>query len=243
MNQTITRSFGEFDTGSMLKADSYQELMDKINFRLNQKYSKKSKIKWIWQIQKIYANWEKSKDETYAELHKQLKFTVEAKADWLERKYKNTRLSFHDFEAELWKITYDAIEYHEQSGDIDTEFTLVETLELFWKYRIKDYIKSCLYTEKHSPWYTASSLAANFNQYWKDETPGPEKSYIHKETVTSMFKDNGLTKEERQLLELIYDFPSGSLREWGEELGIKHPETVRRRFISLQKKLEKYNPF
>lgn len=241
-NSLFTNKGTSIDTKKLLKADSYEELKEKIESRLSRKYSK-SKLEYLKGIQAVFEDWEKDKDEIYRELYKRLKFTIETKAKWLERKYSSVRLSFHDFEAELWKITYEAIESYEQAGDIDTEFTLLETLELFWKYRMKDFIRSCLFTRKHSPWYTAASLADNFNEFLPDDSPLPEEQLILNETVTEMFNDSNLTTNERKLLEIIYDKPEGSLRDWGKCLGIDHPETVRRLYNSLKRKLEKFNPY
>lgn len=247
MTSLFTKRGNEIDSKEMLKADSHQELMDKVDSRLNRKYVKSSKIAWVWQIQDVFnkSGYEELTNGNlvgdYDELFKRLRFTIESKANWLEIKYKYTRLSYQDFEAELWKITYDAIEYYEQSGDIDTEFTLLETLELFWKTRIISFIKSCLFTVKHKGWYTSLPLADDFEEFWEDESPNQEDEYLYKETIQEMFNDIELTDEERNLLAVIYDYPSGSLREWGKELGINHPETVRRLFQTLRKKLAKYS--
>jgi hypothetical protein len=242
MNQKLYKKFGEFKKSDILKADSYKELMDKIHTRLNEKYSS-SKVKWIWRIQNAFDNCDyiELDDGNYElhfhELYVLLNQTIKWKAEALERRYKYVRLSYHDFEAKLWEITYDAIEYYDSNHGLDTEFTLLETLELFWKYRMKDYIKSCLFTKKHSPWYTASSLADNFDGFWNDELPIIEG---YKDTVEGMFNDSDLSENERQLLEEIYNNPEGSLRDWGKEIGITHPQTVKRLYQSLQKKLEKY---
>lgn len=245
MKAKLTKNIGEIDVKSMLKADSYEELIDKIDTRLKKKYSS-SKVKWVWKIQRLFENHDVITDENnnmtadYTRIHRMLEFTIQKKAEWYEKRYYSVRLSYHDFEAELWKITYDAIEYYEQSGDIDTEFTLVETLELYWKFRMKDFIKSCLYTEKNKPWYTAAPLADEFDEFWADESLNPEQMYLVKETVTEMFNESSLTEKERLLLTVIYDYPSGSFREWGKEMGINHPETVRRMLKSLQMKINRY---
>lgn len=245
MSAKLTKNFSEIDIREMLKADSYQELIAKIDTRLKKKYSS-SKIKWIWKIQRIFENLDYTTLENgyvtqdYTKLHRTFEFTIQQKADWYERRYWSVRLSYHDFEAELWKITYDALEYYESVQDIDCEFTLVETLELFWKYRMKDFIKSCLYTEKNKPWYTATTLADEFDEFWADESLNPEQLYLMKETVNEMFNHPSLSDTERKLLEVIYDNPDGSYREWGEEIGINHPETVRRHIKSLKMKLIGY---
>lgn len=224
------------------QVSTYNELIHKINTRLNNKYSL-SKVKWVWKVQSVFNNcgFEPLTNGTlmadYTALINELRFTIDRKAEWYAHKYKNTRLSFQDFESELYDITYKAIEYYEQSNDIDTEFTLIETLELYWKNRMNSYIKSCLYTVKNGQWNTALPLTDNFNEAEPDTAPSPEQQYINKETVTAMFNDTDLTDKERQLLSIIYDYPSGSLREWGTELGITHPQTVKRLFQSLQKKL------
>lgn len=138
----------------MLKADSYKELMHKVNTRLESKYPK-SKVKWVWKIQSLFndADIETLENgdivfEYYTALIKELRFTIVKKAEWYATKFRNTRLSFQDFEAEFYDITYKAIQYYEESGDLDTEFTLVETLEMYWKTRMTSFIKSCLYTHK-----------------------------------------------------------------------------------------------
>ncbi|MFE4352460.1 hypothetical protein [Peribacillus butanolivorans] len=227
------------DRQRMLKADTYQELMDKIDGRLERKYPA-SKVIWIREIQSIFRNWDLSTEEIESQLAEKLKFPIEKKAAWLERKYKSVRLSYQDFEEELWNITYQAIEYYELNNDIDTEFTLVETLELFWKNRMNSFIKSCLYTKKNSGWYFAAPLAEDFEQFWPDRSPGPEESYILRETVDDMLSDPELNELEKRLLAVIYDYPDGSLREWGKEIGISHPQTVKRLFGSVQRKLGKY---
>ncbi|MCI2253434.1 hypothetical protein L2D08_03540 [Domibacillus sp. PGB-M46] len=242
MNKLIFKRAEEIDRSQILKADSYQELVSKMESRLKRKYSS-SKIKWVRQVQMVFSDWDKDTDEVYSELQKLLKFTIEAKAKYYEKKYKSVRLSYHDFEAELWKITFAAIQYYEESGDIDTEFMLVETLEMFWKTRMIDFIKSCLYTEKHSPWYKAATLDEKSIERLPDNSPSMEQQYIYKETIEEMFNAEELTEKERELLALIYDNPSGSLREWGSELGVPHPQTVRRLFDSLKNKLVKYNIF
>ncbi|MDF2039355.1 MULTISPECIES: hypothetical protein [Cytobacillus] len=240
------------DRATMLKADSYEELKEKINTRLGRKYSP-SKIKYVWKIQELFNNPDFSVLENgnlevdYWRLTRELKFTINKKAEWYAYRYRNARLSYQDFEAEFWKITWDAIEYYEQGGDFESfegaEFTLVETLELFWKNRIIDFIRSCLYTKKHNPWYTAASLSDDFNEYWPDTSLLQDEQLIINETIDELFCDKSLTEDERRLLEIIYDNPTESLREWGEKFGFNHPETVRRRYLSLKRKLSKYSPY
>jgi hypothetical protein len=225
----------EIDKIRVLKADSYDEYQDKMIARLNRKYSK-SKVEWVLQIQALF---EALTDETYAELFKRLRFTIEGKAKAKEKRFKNVWLSYHDFEEQLWKATYDALDYYEQVWG-DTEFSLLETLELYWKKRLTSFIKSTLYTQKHSPWYNASKLAEGFEEFWADESPNPEQGYIYKETVNDMLNDRELNEKERMLLAEIYDFPSGSLRDWGNEIGISHPQSVKRIYKQLKRKLDKY---
>ena len=248
----FTNTGTRIDTKQNLKADSYGELKEKINTRLGRKYTK-SKVGFVWKVQALFddpdfielenGNFE----EDHWKLKKALSFTIEQKANWYEYRYRNARLSYHDFEAELWKITFAAIEYYEDGGDFESyegaEFTLIETLELFWKTRMIDFIRSCMYTEKHTPWYTAASLADDFNEFWPDSSPNPEQQLVINETITEMFTDSGLTKRERKLLEIIYDKPNDSLSKWGKLLNIEHPETVRRLYQPLKGKLAKYNPY
>ncbi|MBN3556053.1 hypothetical protein JYA63_17370 [Fictibacillus nanhaiensis] len=247
MEKRLYKIGGEIIRSNILKADSYQELQIKIRKRINGKYSS-SKVKWIWKIQDLFRNSELVKlpngyyEYDHSKLYSALEFTIEKKANWLEKKYKYVRLSFHDFEAELWKITYDAIDYYEIWVD-DTEFTLVETLELYWKTRMIDFIKSCLYTIKHGDWYKSASLSEDFESVWPDNNLEIEKQLLYKQTVAEMLAAVELNEQERKLLYLIYDYPSRSYREWGKELGINHPEKVRRLFLSIQKRLTKYNPF
>ncbi|EFI66018.1 hypothetical protein BFZC1_24115 [Lysinibacillus fusiformis ZC1] len=233
----------DIDKGNMLKADSYKELMHKVNTRLENKYPK-SKVKWIWKIQSLFNDTDLETLENgdiqsdYTALIKELRFTIVKKAEWYATKFRNTRLSFQDFEVEFYDITYKAIQYYEESGDLNTEFTLVETLEMYWKTRINSFIKSCLYTHKNGEWFKSASLSDHFNDTEPDTAPTPEQDYILKETVTAMFNDSDLTDNEKALLAVIYDNPTGSLREWGQEIGIVHPQTVKRLFQSLQRKLE-----
>lgn len=234
----------------MLKAESYEELRDKINTRLGRKY-KPSKITYIWKVQELYNNPDftlldnGNLEADYWKLIRELKFTIDKKAEWYEYRYRSKRLSYHDFESELWKIAWDAIEYYQQGGDIESyvgaEFTLVETLEMFWKNRMIDFIRSCLYTEKHSPWYNAVSLAEDFNEFWSDTSLLPEEQLLINETVSEIFSDTNLIDNERRLLGAIYENPNDSLRNWGEQLGLNHQETVRRLYKSLKRKLAKYN--
>lgn len=108
---------------------------------------------------------------------------------------------------------------------------------------MNDFIKSCLYTVKHGDWYKSASLSEDFESVWPDHNLNIEKQVLYKETVAEMFADAELNEQERKLLYLIYDYPKGSFRKWGEELGVDHPETVRRLLLSVQNKLAKYNPF
>ncbi|WHX62769.1 hypothetical protein [Peribacillus frigoritolerans] len=242
MTSLFTAKGNEIDRSKMLKADSWQELKEKLESRLKKEY-KSSRLIWINKLQNIFTNYELTKDEMLAELTKMLKFTIEKKAEAYERKYKYVRLSYHDFEAELWKITYLAIDYYEEVGDIDSEFMLLETLEMFWKSRMNNFIKSCVYTKKHNPWYTASTLADDFETKHPDESVNIELQLIHQETITELFNESRLTEKERKLLEIIYEKPDESLREWGERLNINHPETVRRLYKQLKVKLAKHNPY
>jgi hypothetical protein len=230
----------EIDRDSMFKADSYEELLEKINIRLNKQY-KPSKVKWVWQIQDAWKNSpidivNENVETNYRKLFNMLSTTIKGKSQGLETRYKGVRLSFHDFESELWDISFKAIEYYEQAGDIETEFTLLETLEMFWKTRINSFIKSKLYTKKHNQWYTAVEI----NELFPDYSLSPEQEYIRKETMLEIFNDSDLTEKERKLLGVISDYPNGSLREWGKELGINHPQTVKRLYESLHKKLQVY---
>lgn len=230
----------EIDKSDMLKAESYDELINKINHRLNRKY-KPTKVKWVWQIQDAWKNspLEVVKGNSvvnYRKLFNMLKQTIEGKAKGLANRYRSVRLSFHDFESELWDITYRAIEYYEMAGDLETEFTIWETLEMFWGNRIKSFIRSCIYTQKHNPWYTAAEV----NEFYPDSSASPEEEYIRKETLAEIFNDSDLTYKERQLLNVISEIPDGSLREWGKGVSIKHPESVKRLLVSLQEKLSKY---
>jgi hypothetical protein len=242
MNTVISKVGDAIDRNDMLKADSYQELMEKIKLRLSKKY-RASKIEWVWDIQKAWQNtdydisdngiWEPN----YYKLFKKLEKTIQWKAEWLEKKYKFVRLSYHDFEAELWKITYEAIQYYESAGDIDTEFTLVETLEMYWKNRMNNYIKKCLYTEKHGWWHFSKSIP----NYLHDTAHNPINPNPAIEKVEEIFSDESLTEKERKLLEAIYNNPVGSYREWGKEISVSHPETIRRLLNSLKNKLTKFH--
>lgn len=239
MTSLFTAKGNEINRSQILKADSWQELKEKLESRLKKEY-KTSRLIWIHSLQNTFSNYELTKDEMLAELTKKLTFTIEKKALAYERRYKYFRLSYQDFEAELWKITYLAIDYYEEVGDLDSEFMLLETLEMFWKTRMNNFIKSCVYTKKHNPWYTASTLAEDFDTKHPDESVNIEKSFIQEETISEMFNDTNLTERERRLLETIYDWPEDSLRDWGKRLGVDHPETVRRLYKSLQRKLAKY---
>jgi hypothetical protein len=246
MNGILTKKGYEIDRDEMLKADSYHQLVDKVNARLEKKYAS-SKIKYVWEVQRLFndadlevlSNGDYVAD--YSSLINKLRYTIEWKADWLEKKYRSVRLSFHDFEAELWKITYDAIKYYEESSDIETEFTLVETLEMWWKTRIINYIKSCIYTEKHGWWYKSKSLPEGFIEFWADDSLNPENQYIINETMMEILTDASLSTHEKALLSVIYDNPSDSYRTWGGKLGISHPQTIKRLHESIKKKLEIYN--
>lgn len=155
--------------------------------------------------------------------------TVAYYARGFERSSKAFWLSYQDFEELFWDEAYVVMD-----DDSHPVYYRLEVMEVRFKSRGRDLLDRAK-TEKHSHQYKAKRLHRGM------ESPGNvENEVVNRLTVEQMFAEESLTEKERELLWTMYENPEGSLRDWGEALGIDH-KAVAWRLGRVRLKLTEYN--
>lgn len=228
MNAIIARG-----KGIMRGSISRGEFEHKRKVRLERKY-RPSKIRWVEKLEELYEDkW--SPDGDYLPFFKMLKTTIQMKARAYERRWKNFRLSAHDFESVFWEVTWKIIEFYHY----DNPYMLVETLELAWKRRALDVIRSATRTNRGRVWHTAVPLKDRFEQFYPDPLD-MEEMVADSVVVQQIMSEAVLTTDEKKLLQAIYSNPEATNRELAELMKRPHMEYVRRTLKKIRGKLAAY---
>jgi hypothetical protein len=194
---------------------------------------KPNKVEYILQIEKLWEDYAFDRTETNLDkLVKTLKFTVKQKAEAMERRWINKRLSMADFESvfyeELWKLCDNYNHYG--------EFYFYETFLVAISKRGIDVTRK-LTTRKGQFETSILPLKEETVEFIPDPRVNIEKDVINCDLVKRILTDRSLTEQEIGLLQAIYSNPETSNRELANELGFNHHEQVSRTLNKIKKKI------
>lgn len=193
-------------------------------------------VERLWEEFALALDAPEIRERRLHKLLKALQFTIQKKAETLERKWVNKKISAADFESEFW-IT--AWELCEEKYSPHTPFYLYETFLLALDRKGIDVVRKYTRVKKRTL-NTGSLSLLEHAKDWLSSGEDIEGHITDRMLVEQILRDKVLTDLEREILWIKYEDPDLSLRKIGEKLGM-HVEEVRRTMVRIKKKLRDYD--
>ncbi|WP_088227834.1 hypothetical protein [Desulfosporosinus sp. FKB] len=168
------------------------------------------------------------------QLYEILRLPLKKKAKSYENRWENYRISQHDFESAFWEETWKVIENRKWTG-ANGKFLLYETLCISWDRAAIDVIRFATRKKRENN-ARALPLHDSFEEYHPDTRIDVEAEVINRLTIEEILSVQGLTSEEKQLLEIIRWDPEGSLRELGTRINCSK-DKISRTLARIRKKI------
>lgn len=194
---------------------------------------KPEKVNYIIQIERIWEKYAFNRnDVNFNKLVRALKFTIDRKAAAMERKWNNKRINKADFESvfyeELWKLCDSYNHYG--------EFYFYETFIVAIHNRGIDVTRK-LITKKGAFEKNVLPLKEETAEFIPDIRINIEKDVIDRDLFAKILSEESLTDQELNLIQAIYSNPNASYRELAIEIGLKHPQQIKRSLQKIKNKI------
>jgi len=191
------------------------------------------KVTFILAIEKVWEVYALNRTEkNLNRLINAVEFSLQRKAESWGYKWENKRLSKDDFLSvfyeTVWKLADSYTHYQ--------NFYFYETLCLAIDRAGIDLTRKLL-TKQVIFEVSTVSFFDEAPDYLPDKSIDIEKDLEMKELIHCILSAESLAKEERQLLQVIYDNPDASYRQIAELTGLKHHENVVRALRKIFKKI------
>lgn len=183
-------------------------------------------------------------DNKFSKIFKMYKTNVKNSSAQLAKKWKQFRIPPEDFESIFWEEIWQKVEYYSEG-----QFYLFEIIRNGMKLRTIDVHRRASRNKQEIFERTPVSYEIQC-QEWREKgipsTVSMEEAITNSMLINQLLSDPVLTREERDLLEIIYINPEASeqiladlMREKGYDY---YQQKVGRRLKTIRKKLAEYAP-